>query len=70
MAVIYMYFNNDLCQVLLKKQTLECSESSNIVLFWNADDNFNMKLLELEIEFLSSTKKPILTYGTRVYMCS
>ena len=26
--------------------------------------------LELELEFLSSIKRPILTYGTRVYMCS
>ena len=26
--------------------------------------------LELELEFLSSIKRPILTYGTKVYMCS
>ena len=26
--------------------------------------------MELELEFLSSIKRPILTYGTKVYMCS
>ena len=30
----------------------------------------HMKSLELESEFLSSLKRPNLTYGTKVYMCS
>ena len=48
------------------------SHQSTLVLYFSSPlhhDAFE-KELELELEFLSSIKRPILTYGTRVYMCS
>ena len=32
--------------------------------------NVVQRELELELEFVSSIKRPIMTYGTRLYMCS
>mgnify|MGYP006872728451 CR=1 FL=1 len=46
------------------------SGNCDVIIIGNLFSSHAVKMLELELEFLSSIKRPILTYGTRVYMCS